>query len=228
MTERWAARADHLDGLRAALETGGDGDVVAEQQIADWLARLRLLHGVPFHHLVPDARMLPTDSIRFFMVDENWIDALVDGAFSIGRTATRDAKSEPHALPAVVTRARMSGFVIRSEAVATWSRLEVRGFADLERTRPLTTARLELLAPDLLLCLFVGQLAAVTFTQPAETSHLAVGDESSAPFRDGGRRVLDVERLAAVHAGGREPYTAAEFAAALVDGVSEVVFEVRP
>jgi hypothetical protein len=228
MSERWAAGPDHLDGLRAALEQGGDGDVVAEQQIADWLARLRLLHGVPFHHLVPDARMLRPESIRFFMVDENWVDALVDGAFSIGRTATRDAKSESHAMPAVVTPGWMSGFVIRSSAVATWSRLEVRGFADLERTKPLTTARLELLAADLLLCLFDGQLAAVTFTQPAETAHLSVGDEREAQFRDGGRRVLDVERLAAARARGREPWTAAELASALVPGVSEVVFEVRP
>ena len=222
MTERWAAGEDHLEGLRAALNAGGDGDVVAEQQIADWLARLRLLHGVPFHYLVPDARMLPTDSIRFFMVDENWIDALVDGAFSIGRTATRDAASEPHALRAVLTRARMSGFVIRSSAVATWSRLEVCGYSDLERTKPLTTARLELLAPDLLLCLFVGELAAVTFTQPAETSSLVMEDEAGAPFRESGRRVLDVEQLAAARAS-----TSAELAVAMVDGVAEVVFEVR-
>lgn len=55
-----------------------------------WLGRLKLLYGVPINYLVPDERMLPKESIRFFYLDMNWIDAMVDGAFSIGRTLTND------------------------------------------------------------------------------------------------------------------------------------------
>ena len=46
-------------------------------------AVLRLLHGVPFSYLVPDAELLPVESIRFFYLDRAWTDALVQGALSV-------------------------------------------------------------------------------------------------------------------------------------------------
>ncbi len=51
----------------------------------NWMARLKLLYGVPFNYLVPDEGMLPPESIRFFYVDVNWVNAMLDGAYSIGR-----------------------------------------------------------------------------------------------------------------------------------------------
>lgn len=59
--------------------------------LANWMSLLSLLQGVPFNYLVPDERMLPPESIRFFYLDQNWMDALCDGAFSIGRNLTADA-----------------------------------------------------------------------------------------------------------------------------------------
>ena len=56
--------------------------------VVDWLSRLTLLQGVPFQYLVPDEAMLPPESIRFFYLNMNWIDALVDGALSLGRNLT--------------------------------------------------------------------------------------------------------------------------------------------
>lgn len=50
-----------------------------------WLGRLTLLYGVPFQYLVPDERMLPPESLRFFHVDPLWMEALLDGALSVGR-----------------------------------------------------------------------------------------------------------------------------------------------
>ena len=63
--------------------------------LTKWLGKLALLTGVPFNYLVPDERMLPLESIRFFYLDPNWVAALSDGAFSIGRnlTADKDRKS---------------------------------------------------------------------------------------------------------------------------------------
>lgn len=51
-----------------------------------WLGRLTLLYGVPFQYLVPDERMLQEESLRFFYVDPLWMEALLDGALSIGRS----------------------------------------------------------------------------------------------------------------------------------------------
>lgn len=54
------------------------------------LSHLRLLVGVPFDYLVPDARLLPDESIRFFYLDRSWTDRLVDGAMAVGKVGSRD------------------------------------------------------------------------------------------------------------------------------------------
>ncbi|MGH1354858.1 MAG: hypothetical protein ACRBBS_07255 [Thalassovita sp.] len=55
------------------------------EDLATWLSNLENLVGVPFNYLVPENAMLPPESIRQFHVDPNWVNALVDGAMSIGR-----------------------------------------------------------------------------------------------------------------------------------------------
>ncbi|HEX9505826.1 MAG TPA: hypothetical protein VGA62_07445 [Acidimicrobiia bacterium] len=56
-----------------------------------FLAHIRLLVGVPFEYLVPDDRLLPPESIRFFYVDRSWTDRLVDGALAVGQIGSREA-----------------------------------------------------------------------------------------------------------------------------------------
>jgi hypothetical protein len=62
-----------------------------EQNMADWLGRLKLLHGVPFNYIVPDVSMLPMESIRFFYCDSIWLDYLTEGALSLGRSTSGDS-----------------------------------------------------------------------------------------------------------------------------------------
>lgn len=54
------------------------------------LAHLRLLVGVPMEYLVPDDRLLPPESIRFFYLDRSWTDRLVDGALAVGQIGSRE------------------------------------------------------------------------------------------------------------------------------------------
>ncbi len=61
---------------RRSPKTGSIPNGVVPPDVVRFLARLRLLEGVPFNYLVPDATMLPLESIRFFYVDRNWLDAL--------------------------------------------------------------------------------------------------------------------------------------------------------
>lgn len=84
-----ATFSDHRS-IRAVL-----GNAIPEfpDSLNNWLARLKLLYGVPFNYLVPDEGMVPPESIRFFYLNLNWIDALLDGAFSIGRDLSADEKS---------------------------------------------------------------------------------------------------------------------------------------
>lgn len=60
------------------------------EDLLNWLSQLSLLQGVPFNYLVPDEGMLPPESIRFFYLDPNWVNALTDGANSIGRNLTSE------------------------------------------------------------------------------------------------------------------------------------------
>lgn len=69
------------------------GTPVLPDDVAKWLGKLHTLVGVPYHYLVPDEDMLPPESIRFFRLDEAWVKALIDGAFSLGRNLTTEASA---------------------------------------------------------------------------------------------------------------------------------------
>ncbi len=78
-----------------------------------FLAHLRLLVGVPFDYLVPDSRLLPTESIRFFYLDRSWTDRLVDGAVAVGKIGTREqAHHQAHA-PAVQQQLDQTERIVR-------------------------------------------------------------------------------------------------------------------
>lgn len=62
----------------------------SKSQTMRWLTRLRLLEPIPFQYLVPSEEMLPSETIRYFHIDRNWVDALIDGALSVTLTSTRE------------------------------------------------------------------------------------------------------------------------------------------
>src|SRR3954470_13482826 len=72
------------------VEDGVRPDGVVPADVVRALARLRLLEGVPFSYLVPDAELLPPETIRFFYLDRNATDALVQGALSVGTVNSAD------------------------------------------------------------------------------------------------------------------------------------------
>ncbi|OJJ42077.1 hypothetical protein ASPZODRAFT_147782 [Penicilliopsis zonata CBS 506.65] len=51
--------------------------------VLQWVQRKLALQGIPALYLFPDPAVLPLEAFRTFYVDENWTDALVDGALSI-------------------------------------------------------------------------------------------------------------------------------------------------
>jgi hypothetical protein len=138
-----------------------DGDHVVPGELRRFLARLRLLHGVPFSYLVPDATLLPIESIRFFYVDRAWTDAVVQGVLSVGTITTtdraqlesvypfiRDEVDETERtirMPGGETRLSgaggvITGFLLRSRAVSGWPNLHVRAYArDVVADDALTT-----------------------------------------------------------------------------------------
>ncbi len=139
-----------------------DGEHVVPGELRRFLARLRLLYGVPFSYLVPDADLLPIESIRFFYIDRAWTDALVQGALSVGTITTADRaqleavyprlRDEVDEAERAIRRPRgearlqgaggtITGFLLRSRAVSGWPNLHVRAYArDVLADDALTTA----------------------------------------------------------------------------------------
>lgn len=163
--------------------------------VVQWLARLRQLYGVPFNYLVPDECMLPTDAIRFFCLDDRWIDALVDGATSVGRAASADAAHDALAVPRLLALSRaaaqqdlpVSGFLLRSTVAAGWPGMSVTAYDDHGSVLP--ALRQEQLAPSILLLLASGVLAKIELQEPAQTLHFGVDDVGGGQFTKGSRWV---------------------------------------
>jgi hypothetical protein len=140
-------------GIEDGIPPGG----VVPAQIVRFLAQLRLLEGVPFSYLVPDAELIPVETIRFFYLDRNATDALVQGALSVGTVnsadrvqlaqlyqTVRDEVDEAERLvrmkdadaPVVDAAGRpigaggpITGFLLRSRLVSGWPGMHVRAYS---------------------------------------------------------------------------------------------------
>ncbi|WP_152645042.1 hypothetical protein [Kitasatospora griseola] len=195
-------RPNAVTELHALLDRRDVRELLVQQvddelsPVTDWLADLTLLHNVPFDRLVPDERLLPIESIRFFHIDPSWIEALVDGALSVAVDSSRDAVlhtawRQP-LLGAVRSKAgrvrarrrgrddlavatdggpppARSGLLIRSAVVAGWPGLVVT--ADDGHTGVL---RMETLSQNVMIVLFDGVPETVTLGEPWHGLRLGV------------------------------------------------------
>lgn len=187
--------------LRQLAEDSGSDEI--PNVIANWLARLKLLYGVPFNYLVPDTRMLPLESMRFFYMDNIWLDDLLEGALSIGRSTTVDEAFDTAMSPYIrqhtnkelkkIRSRKMgiktlaqdevgdlaTGFLMRSQVVSGWPGLEVIG-QDTDGN-VLDILRMDHLGPDVLLCMFDGEVQDVYVQQHAESLHFGVSIDPDDP-----------------------------------------------
>ena len=138
-----------------------DGEHLVPGDLRRFMAELRLLHQIPFSYLVADSRLLPLESIRFFYLDRNWTDALIQGVLSVGTITTTDRvqleTSYPQLRDEIDETERtvrtgseterlsddggtVTGFLLRSKAVSGWPNLHVRAYArDVIADNALTT-----------------------------------------------------------------------------------------
>jgi hypothetical protein len=156
--------------FQTATTTESNGNLPSA--IANWFKDLELLKNVPFNYLVPDAQLLPPESIRFFWVDSYWVDCLQDGAFSIGRVTKEDRKIDRQTRTMDRSRSgedkTLTGFLLHSEVVSGWPGLEIEGYANpvtgsdfVGPDNKITILRRERLSDTILLCLFEGEVKTV-------------------------------------------------------------------
>ena len=213
--EKHVSNGEHLSGLKALYEEPAARALLRAASpslpdpIAQWLARLCLLYGVPFNHLVADERMLPMESIRFFFLNQNWLDSMVDGALSVAAYSTRDRAYRQAMRPVIrqstarkiqQERGRlrkkpgtpetepelvMTGLLLRSALVSGWPGLEIAA-AGISGSPPagpvpLQLLRMDLLSSSVLLCIFSGFVQEVQINQPSEGLHFGVEEIGSPP-----------------------------------------------
>lgn len=183
--------------------------VAIADDLIDWLARLVMLYPVPFHYLVPHASLLPPESVRFFHLDDNWIDALLDGALSLAArvmpqdqdlTARHDLQS---ALSKIVYQHRLrlqgkdpqwkpgenymeipkSGFLLRSSIVTNFPGIEVTATSSgaPDQTMP-NILRFDQVADGVLFCLARGSLDQLVFREPREGLTFGVSSSGEVQF----------------------------------------------
>ncbi|HEX8741662.1 MAG TPA: hypothetical protein VF712_00875 [Thermoleophilaceae bacterium] len=182
-----------LSGLQTGAPGSGEFEAsILPDQIVEWLAQTALLEGVPFSNLVPDERMLPVESVRFFYLDPNWIDALIDGALSAGIQSSRDSllhrllRDPLHdAVDAAIVEVRdklravppnenppppgsLAGFVLRSALVSGWPGLQVRAYSTADSAKPMKPLRLERVAPGVMIGIYPDVPVRLELNEPSE------------------------------------------------------------
>ncbi|MCH8619357.1 hypothetical protein [Undibacterium sp. TS12] len=215
-----------------------DIDVALPPSLQDWMLGLRLLEGVPFSYLVPDERMLPVESIRFFAMDWLWITCLLDGAFSVGSVTQADKERDKAYLRhRTDPQGLVTGVLLRSEVVPGWPGLQIDGYigGNKKLKPPLRIARL---APDVLFYLFDGVLDEIKIHQKIETLHFGLRGENDALtkkprsqendisviWKDKSKRIIDMTAFSTAMCSGVATIDSANFASAMIEGVEEVTF----
>ncbi|WP_298970546.1 hypothetical protein [uncultured Roseobacter sp.] len=201
----------------AVFDTTGDtaGGTITPPEILTFLAKLRMLEGVPFNNLVPDTELLPNESIRFFYLDRAWTDALVQGALSVATTNTIERGQLEQLYPQIEgevddaerqyrapggepvlrgTAGVVTGFLLRSAAVAGWPGLHVRAYKNepapndaeiVPESHPsrIKLLRLQRLSPAVLLALFDGIPKVLHIEEPRQGIQFGVNLKTSARGR---------------------------------------------
>ena len=58
--------------------------------VHSWLLEKLLLGGIPAQYLLPESAYLPRESLRFFFLDQFWLDCMIDGALSVANHLDKD------------------------------------------------------------------------------------------------------------------------------------------
>jgi hypothetical protein len=186
-------------------------------ELVEWIARLVLLYPLPFRYLVPHPSLLPQESLRFFQLDDNWVNAMVDGALSIAvRTANKRVSSRADlqaVLSQIVYQHRLrlqgkqpewkpterymeipkSGFLLRSRIVSDWPGVEVTASTNAAADPNLPKIlRLDQISEGVLFCLARGSLDKVTFREPREGITFGVSSSGKVIATKSGK-VIDVK-----------------------------------
>ncbi|KAK6352437.1 hypothetical protein TWF730_009263 [Orbilia blumenaviensis] len=158
----------------------------------DWAVVLRFildlydLHKVPAHYLLTSPSHLPAESIRFFYIDRNWVDCLIDGALALANDADDERDLVRLSIKQAIIRyfktplspggtnlppVAVYGFLMRSAVVTQYPDLKVDSNEKPDESQTPYLLRHQIWANDIMIGFFsdtpaTKHLTSLTFTQP--------------------------------------------------------------
>ena len=154
------ARHSHILGSELNNKTNDLPKIVAK-----WFDDLKLLKCLPFNYLLPDEKILPTESINFFWVDTLWVECLINGALSVVGINDKDSISQESSNDKNI----ITGCLLRSEVVSGWPDIIIEAYSK-DGTK-LESLRIEKLSDSILICMFAGKIQNIEIHLKPEALH---------------------------------------------------------
>ncbi|KAF8441173.1 hypothetical protein BGX38DRAFT_1144418 [Terfezia claveryi] len=192
-----------VDGISPAYDEFNTAASTDWMIVHRFLCDLTYLINVPPHYLITDPSNLPAESLRFFYIDRNWLDALADGALSLAnhidceedrvRRAIKEAFNRYFNTPNNKLNYRppvpVYGFFLRSALVVQFPDMVVTTDPALNKLQGPVLLRHEIIDKEIMLCFLSdlpqwseteNKLISLTFTQPAHQQSFAASRNISA------------------------------------------------
>jgi len=244
--------AESVAHLAIGKKAAAEEDPLVLERIMKWLKQYETLQNIPFHYLVPQEKLLPEESIRFFRIAPKWIASLQHGALGVGGDLSGGTAIVPENTPA------RWGFFLRSRVVAEFPKLRIEGFSDRktnpeDRGGPIVPSEVRKMNENILFVLFDSGIQTVDifldpinlyfgfrevggdlFKDLKNTNGSESGAEikvEAADWRDAPTKVLQVSTWAKKMQKQLNPefdmFTSADFALQMVEGAPRVRFFVE-
>lgn len=149
------AAVNKPENVLKANENADLSSVTFDKIISDWFSSLISLEVIPFNYLVPHDSMLPPESLRMFVLDFNWIIALLEGALSVGGKENFTLPKPKYTQDKIY-----SGFLLRSEVIGDYPDFHIAAYTerltDIEEvdSGSISPSIKRKLSNDVLFCLF--------------------------------------------------------------------------
>lgn len=186
----------------ALSKNGGIYDETNDPVSTDWMVILAwvmdrmFLSGIPAHYLISDPSHLEHENLRFFYIDPNWVDCMIDGALSLANHMGEDRDREAikhiinnyvkHVPDHLVHTPQIPsyGFYLRSDLVTMFPDLKVETLPkpkDGERPDKAPLLRHEIIGDGVMMGLLDRRpgskaFSGLVFTQPPHQQRFAVGN----------------------------------------------------
>ncbi len=162
--------------------------------IFTWLSEKLFLTDIPAHFLIPDPSYLPNEAMRFFIIDDVWLDCLIDGALSVANHLDRDddvtrleiKQTYNVYLEKIVDGSKIkpqipcSGFILKSQLVKVMPDLRITVNWKVEDKNRKSVCRYTKLDDTTILCLLdrmPEELDNITLSQPPHQQRFSLGND---------------------------------------------------